>query len=223
MLKNCLNAHIETAKKMQNLLPLIQEAGELATNTLKNGGKVLICGNGGSAADSQHIAAELSGRFKKERVALAGIALTTDTSALTAIGNDYGYEYVFSRQTEALANEGDLLIGISTSGVPIATLVASELNKDLTIYIPKKHISDEGKKITGSISQNFSAVNYKRAVVADDVVTSGSTLKECIKQLKEICSPKLIVVLIDKSGLDEIEGVPLIPLIRIGVVNVEEK
>ena len=119
--------------------------------------------------------------------------------------------------------EFDTVVGISTSGVPIATLVASELNKDLTIYIPKKHISDEGKKITGSISQNFSAVNYKRAVIVDDVVTSGSTLKECIKQLKEICSPKLIVVLIDKSGLDEIEGVPLIPLIRIGVVNVEEK
>jgi len=116
MLKNCLNAHIETANKMEELLPMIQEAGELATKTLKNGGKILICGNGGSAADSQHIAAELSGRFKKERKALAGIALTTDTSALTAIGNDYGYEYVFSRQTEALANEGDLLIGISTSG-----------------------------------------------------------------------------------------------------------
>ena len=119
--------------------------------------------------------------------------------------------------------EFDTVVGISTSGVPIATLVASELNKELTIYIPKKHISDEGKKITGSISQNFSAVNYKRAVIVDDVVTSGSTLKECIKQLKEICSPKLIVVLIDKSGLDEIEGVPLIPMIRIGVVNVEEK
>ena len=96
--------------------------------------------------------------------------------------------------------EFDTVVGISTSGVPIATLVASELNKELTIYIPKKHISDEGKKITGSISQNFSAVNYKRAVIVDDVVTSGSTLEECIKQLKEICSPKLIVVLIDKSG-----------------------
>jgi D-sedoheptulose 7-phosphate isomerase len=116
LLKNCLNEHIETAKKMQDLLPLIQKAGELATKTLENGGKILICGNGGSAADSQHIAAELSGRFKKERIALAGIALTTDTSALTAIGNDYGYEEVFSRQVEALAKEGDLLIGISTSG-----------------------------------------------------------------------------------------------------------
>ncbi|ACV24101.1 orotate phosphoribosyltransferase-like protein [Methanocaldococcus fervens] len=119
--------------------------------------------------------------------------------------------------------EFDTVVGISTSGVPIATLVASELGKELTIYIPKKHISEEGKKITGSISQNFSSVNYKRAVIIDDVVTRGSTLKECINQLKEICSPKLVVVLIDKSGLDEIEGVPLIPLIRVGVVNLEEK
>jgi len=76
----------------------------------------MLCGNGGSAADAQHIAAELSGRFKKERIPLAGVALTTDTSALSAIGNDYGFEFVFSRQVEALAKEGDVLIGISTSG-----------------------------------------------------------------------------------------------------------
>jgi len=131
VLNKCLESHIETAKKMQELLPLIEEAGELATKTLKNGGKILICGNGGSAADSQHIAAELSGRFKKERIALAGIALTTDTSALTAIGNDYGYEYVFSRQVEALANEGDLLIGISTSGNSLNVIKAIESAKKI--------------------------------------------------------------------------------------------
>jgi D-sedoheptulose 7-phosphate isomerase len=131
MLKNCLNSHIETAKKMEELLPMIQEAGELATKTLKNGGKVLLCGNGGSAADSQHIAAELSGRFKKERIALAGIALTTDTSALTAIGNDYRYEFVFSRQVEALAREGDLLIGISTSGNSLNVIKAIESAKKI--------------------------------------------------------------------------------------------
>jgi D-sedoheptulose 7-phosphate isomerase len=85
-------------------------------STLKKGNKVLLAGNGGSAADAQHIAAELSGRFVKERRALPGIALTTDTSALTSIANDYGYEYVFSRQVEALAKPGDLFIGISTSG-----------------------------------------------------------------------------------------------------------
>ncbi|WP_369792211.1 MULTISPECIES: D-sedoheptulose 7-phosphate isomerase [unclassified Lebetimonas] len=101
---------------MEKLLPDIVSAAELCLASLKDGGKILLCGNGGSAADSQHIAAELSGRFKKERKALAGIALTTDTSALTAIGNDYGFEQIFSRQVEALANEDDILIAISTSG-----------------------------------------------------------------------------------------------------------
>jgi D-sedoheptulose 7-phosphate isomerase len=116
MLNECLKEHIETVKKMEKLLPDIVSAAELCLVSLKDGGKILFCGNGGSAADSQHIAAELSGRFKKERKALAGIALTTDTSALTAIGNDYGFEYVFSRQVEAIANEDDTLIAISTSG-----------------------------------------------------------------------------------------------------------
>ena len=83
---------------------------------LRRGCKILVCGNGGSAADAQHLAAELTGRYLKERRALAAIALTTDTSALTAIGNDYGYDVIFSRQVEALGRPGDLLIGISTSG-----------------------------------------------------------------------------------------------------------
>jgi D-sedoheptulose 7-phosphate isomerase len=83
---------------------------------LRSGGKVLVFGNGGSAADAQHFAAELSGRYRGERVPLAGIALTTDTSALTAIANDYGYDEVFARQVRALARPGDVAIGISTSG-----------------------------------------------------------------------------------------------------------
>ncbi len=116
MIQHCLNEHIKITKKMEQLLPLIQNAGDLCLNALKNGNKILIAGNGGSAADSQHFSAELTGRFKKERISLPAIALTTDTSALTAIGNDYGYEYVFSRQLEALGNEEDVLIGISTSG-----------------------------------------------------------------------------------------------------------
>lgn len=93
---------------------------------LRRGGKILVCGNGGSAADAQHFAAELSGRYLKERRALAGIALTTDTSALTAIGNDYGYDRVFSRQVEALGRPGDLLVGISTSGNSPNVILAVE-------------------------------------------------------------------------------------------------
>lgn len=101
---------------MQHILPDVEKAGVLLASALKRGKKVLVCGNGGSAADSQHFAAELSGRYKKERVALPGMALSTDTSALTAIGNDYGYEQVFARQVEAHGSAGDVLVVISTSG-----------------------------------------------------------------------------------------------------------
>ena len=110
-------AHQETiAKVIETMQEPLLEASKLAVETLRAGNKILLCGNGGSAADAQHIAAELTGRYKTERRGLPGIALTTDTSALTAIGNDYGYDRVFDRQVEALAQKGDLLIGISTSG-----------------------------------------------------------------------------------------------------------
>ncbi|MDO1510997.1 MULTISPECIES: phosphoheptose isomerase [unclassified Neisseria] len=92
------------------------QAAELMLQCLMNDGKILACGNGGSAADAQHFAAEMTGRFEKERMELAAVALTTDTSALTAIGNDYGFDHVFSKQVRALGRAGDILIGISTSG-----------------------------------------------------------------------------------------------------------
>ena len=94
----------------------IEAAGRLVTQTLERGNKVLLLGNGGSAAEAQHIAAELTGRFRCDRAGLPAIALTTDTSALTAIANDYGFENIFSRQIEALAVHHDLVIGYSTSG-----------------------------------------------------------------------------------------------------------
>jgi len=100
------------AKEIGRILSL----GNYMADCLTSGAKILICGNGGSAADAQHFAAELSGRFVRERRALAGIALTTDTSALTAIGNDYGFDRIFARQLEALGRTGDLFVGISTSG-----------------------------------------------------------------------------------------------------------
>jgi D-sedoheptulose 7-phosphate isomerase len=112
-----LKAHQELIQQViDSNLGQIELACQIIKDTISSGNKVLLAGNGGSAADAQHIAAELSGRFLKERRALPGIALTTDTSAITAIANDYGYEFVFSRQLEALALPGDLFIGISTSG-----------------------------------------------------------------------------------------------------------
>ncbi len=125
-------SHLETINNVINSMQeKLEAASQLAVETLKNGNKILICGNGGSAADAQHIAAELTGRYKTERRGLPGIALTTDTSALTAIGNDYGYDRVFDRQVEALANKGDLLIGISTSGNSKNVINAFNVAKEL--------------------------------------------------------------------------------------------
>jgi len=112
-----LSSHINVIKKLlEKEQQKIERGGEIIFKTLAGGNKILICGNGGSAADAQHIAAELVGRYETERKALPAIALTTDTSALTALTNDYSFERVFSRQIEALGKEGDLLIAISTSG-----------------------------------------------------------------------------------------------------------
>jgi len=108
----------------------IAAAADAIKKTLKQGGRVYICGNGGSAADAQHIASELVGRFERERKALPAIALTTDTSILTSISNDYGYEDVFVRQVEALVKEGDILWGISTSGTSANVIKAVELAKE---------------------------------------------------------------------------------------------
>lgn len=112
-----LQAHRTVIERMeQEMAPLIAEMASLMVDTFRSGGKLLVMGNGGSAADSQHFVAEIVGRFKMERRGLPAIALSTDTSILTAIGNDYGFDAVFSRQVEALAMSGDILVGISTSG-----------------------------------------------------------------------------------------------------------
>tara|TARA_B100000795_G_C22643162_1_gene377302 strand:+ start:92 stop:658 length:567 start_codon:yes stop_codon:yes gene_type:complete len=132
IIQNEINEHIKTANLLHNLTDAIAISAQLCIDCLKNGGKILLFGNGGSAADAQHIAAELVGRYKTNRKGLPAIALTTDTSILTSIANDYGYEFVFSRQVEALANSNDLMIGFSTSGrssnVIRALKVASKLN-----------------------------------------------------------------------------------------------
>src|ERR1022692_3839190 len=99
-----------------NLVDTVERVGGECARAIAGGGKVMFCGNGGSAADCQHLAAELVGKLVFNRPGMPGLALTVDTSALTAIGNDYGYQYVFARQIEALGRAGDVLIGISTSG-----------------------------------------------------------------------------------------------------------
>ena len=124
--------HLKTSQAtFESIGHSLEVAAKLCLDCLKNGNKILLFGNGGSAADAQHIAAELVGRYKTERKGLAAIALTTDTSALTAIGNDFGYDCVFDRQVEALANTGDVAIGISTGGSSANVASALKLAKDL--------------------------------------------------------------------------------------------
>jgi D-sedoheptulose 7-phosphate isomerase len=112
-----LRVHQEVIQAIEStLIPRIFAAAEMLADALRAGKKLLLMGNGGSAADAQHFAAEIVGRFRMERRGLPAISLSTDTSILTAIGNDYGFEVIFRRQVEALAMEGDVVIGISTSG-----------------------------------------------------------------------------------------------------------
>lgn len=115
------------------LLEAVAQVARLCIDAYERGNKLLLAGNGGSAGDAQHIAAELVARFEKERAGLPAIALTTDTSMITAIGNDYGYEQIFSRQIEAQAKEGDIFIGISTSGNSANIIRAMEKAKSLGV------------------------------------------------------------------------------------------
>ena len=117
IIKHEFSEHIKASQNtLDSIADQIETASKICINSLKNGGKILIMGNGGSAADAQHIAAELVGRYKTERKGLPAIALTTDTSAITSIANDYGFLHVFDRQVEALAHKDDVVIGISTGG-----------------------------------------------------------------------------------------------------------
>ncbi len=126
---------IELHKKLladleANCVEAIEQAAQSLIDCIAGGGCIYICGNGGSAADAQHIAAELVGRFIRERKGLPAVALTTDTSILTSIGNDYGFEQIFSRQVEALLKKGDVLWAFSTSGTSKNVLAAAKLAKE---------------------------------------------------------------------------------------------
>lgn len=128
--------HMEVAQAVMqsDILEQIECVAEVVKKALADGHKVLFCGNGGSAADSQHLAAEFVGRFQKERRGLPAIALTVDTSILTAVSNDYGYDKVFVRQVEALAQAGDVLFGITTSGNSANVVEAVELAKQKGVF-----------------------------------------------------------------------------------------
>lgn len=123
--------HLQTVNKLLDQQAEIEGFAGLCRASLRQGGKILFMGNGGSAADAQHLAAEFVGRFVKERRGLPAIALTTDTSILTAVGNDYGFDQVFTRQIEALVRPGDIVVGISTSGNSPNVVQALTVAKDM--------------------------------------------------------------------------------------------
>src|SRR5882762_7479903 len=132
LLTRSIEEHLQALKALlASGLADVENSGRVICDALAAGNKILLCGNGGSAADAQHIAAELVGRYEDQRRPFPAIALTTDTSALTALSNDFGYEEVFSRQVAALANQGDLLIAISTSGKSPSIIRAVEKAKEL--------------------------------------------------------------------------------------------
>ena len=147
-IKNQIRSSYETKQKIyenEALIDIIEKVASKCVQIYKNGKKTIIAGNGGSAADAQHIAAELVGRYGFDRPSLPSLALTTDTSNLTAIGNDYGYDKVFSRQLEGMGQEGDIFIGISTSGNSVNIINAFESAKEKGIMTVALTGRDGGK------------------------------------------------------------------------------
>lgn len=165
----------ETIRLRQELLKdvsVVVEIGRRMADCLNRGNTIFLCGNGGSAADSQHIAAELVGRFHIERRGLPAHSLTTDTSALTAIGNDYGYDRTFSRQIEALGRKGDLLIGISTSGSSANVLAAVEAAKGMGIGTVG-FTGRKGGKLKGAAEVCFCAPSDETPRIQELHITVG--------------------------------------------------
>ena len=157
----------------------IEKAIEAICSALKSGRKVLLMGNGGSAADAQHIAGELVGRFKKERKAIPAISLSTDTSILTAIGNDYGFEKVFERQIEALGEKGDVVIGISTSGNSpnvVKALETANKMKLVTIGLTGK----DGGAIAGMVDYCLNVSSNSTPRIQEVHITAGHVICEMV-------------------------------------------
>ena len=164
-------------------IKLIEKIAKAFCSTLKNGGKIIFCGNGGSAADSQHLAAEFVGRFKKERRPIPALSLTTNTSTLTAISNDYSFKRIFSRQVQALGRKGDLLIGISTSGNAENVILAVKAAKKMgirTIALTGKN----GGKLAKLSDISFIVPSNNTARIQEAHILIGHILAEITEDTK---------------------------------------
>jgi D-sedoheptulose 7-phosphate isomerase len=182
-IENYLNRTLIAINSIRSVKSQFDQACEICIAAIRNGNKVIFCGNGGSAADSQHLAAELMGRFLKDRDPMAALALTVDTSAITAIGNDYGYEHIFSRQLRGIGRPGDVLVGISTSGNSKNVVNAFEVAQTMGI----KTVAMTGKN-GGAMSSCDVLLNVDSTMtnhIQEAHITMGHMLCACIEE--ELC------------------------------------
>ena len=178
-----LNESIAVKQRiLDTLVPTIEQAAAVMAACLKEGHKLLFFGNGGSASDSQHLAAEFVGRYEKERPALAAIALTTDTSILTAVGNDYGFERIFERQVEALGKKGDVVMAISTSGNSKNVLKGVVKAKEMGLYTIA-FSGGSGGSLALQADLALVIVSNKTSRIQESHILIGHILCECVDEL----------------------------------------
>ncbi len=177
---NAIAEHLEVVRQLNEQQGVLKAIAQAMTATLWARGKILWCGNGGSAGDSQHLAAEIVGRFRRERCGLASVALTTDTSILTSVANDYGFDAVFSRQVEALSAPGDLLVGISTSGNSRNVLAALETARSQGM-VTVAFTGASGGKMVGLADHLFAVASRDTARIQEAHLLAGHMLCDWIE------------------------------------------
>lgn len=179
--RQAIEDHLAVVNSLRDQQSLLERIAEGMTHAILGGKKVLWCGNGGSAADSQHLAAELMGRFRRERCAIPSIALTTDTSVLTAVGNDYGYERVFQRQVEALCTKGDVLIGISTSGSSKNVCAALQTARQIGAFTVA-FTGQSGGEMTGIAEVSLRIASKDTARIQESHILCGHMLCDWVER-----------------------------------------
>ncbi len=176
-----LHEHHEVMRAIESQGELFEQIAQKMIDSIKSGGKICFMGNGGSAADSQHLAAELVGRFQKERAAMASIAFTTDTSILSAVANDYGYDAIFARQVEGLCQPNDVVVGLSTSGNSPNVLRGIEKAREMGIFTVGLAGKDGGK-LKEAADLTFVVPSPKSARTQEAHIFIGHTLCEAIEE-----------------------------------------
>ena len=184
-INSILEEHISISKSMFNHADKIQNICDLTINALKNNNKIIFCGNGGSAADSNHLAAELVGRFEKNRKSLPAISLSSNTSNLTSIANDYGFEYVFERQLSSIGKKGDVLIALSTSGNSSNIVNVIKKSQEMGIHCIGLTGNDGGKIAKLNCSELLIIESKTTARIQEMHLLFGHVLCKIVEQ--ELC------------------------------------